>query len=117
MEEMENKILHLQQQNKSKFVIQLMTDKSDPLSLHQDGTPQTYFDQVNQIHAHLKDIAAPSISNQKGFIPQHIPDQHTYDNITQTQVHHIHDILKHIENADDIAYSEAYVNKTFYHKL
>ena len=63
-----------------------MVDKSDAPSMLMDGTPQIYFDQLNNIHNYLQEI----MDNK----PTHEHDN--TQSMSMEQVHYVHDNLNEV---------------------
>lgn len=56
IEDFEKAIHNLRQRNQRTCTLHLATDETDLPAISSHGTPQLYFDQMNVIHSHLKEI-------------------------------------------------------------
>ena len=55
-DELLNTVRKLRENGTTKCIVQLMVDESDAPSMSVDGTPQIYFEHINNIHNHLQEI-------------------------------------------------------------
>ena len=88
MEEFIETVKEIQESGKKLCEMELMANESNVPTMSVDGTLQIYFDQINTIHHHLKDLTLK--------LEQEKLEHDGHQSLSMDQVHYLHGVLEDI---------------------